>query len=122
MAAQQWSFSGYSFPYEDSPTRGNSGDWNWEEKLIEHDPLMANVTILTSWGRKSARRTITGTCGQTTRDTLRQKHQDAEVGALVDGEGRSVQARIVRADFKTVLPVGVAAAKRYDYTIEFMER
>lgn len=115
--AYQWSFATYTFPVADSPKRGGSGDWNWEEKLIEQDPLMANVTILTSWGRKSARRTITGTCGQTTRDSLRTLHQNATVGTLTDSEGRQVTCRIIRADFGTILPTD-----RYDYAIGFMQR
>ncbi len=115
--AIQWSFAGYTFPVADSPSRGGSGEWNWEEKLVEQDPLMANVTILTSWGRKSARRTITGTCGQTTRDNIRTLHQNRTVGTLEDAEGRTLTARIVHADFTTMLP-----SDRYDYQIEFVER
>lgn len=115
--AIQWSFAGYTFPVQDSPSRGGSGEWNREEKLIEQDPLMASVTILTSWGLRSARRTITGTCGQTTRDNIRTLHQNATVGTLEDGEGRQTTARIIRADFITLLP-----RDRYNYQIEFVER
>ncbi len=115
--AIQWSFATLTFPVADSPKRGGSGDWNWEEKLIEQDPLMANVTILTSWGRKSARRSVSGTCGQTTRDSLRTLHQNATVGTLMDSEGRQVTCRIVRADFGTILP-----SDRYDYVVEFVQR
>lgn len=115
--ANQWSFAGYAFPYEDSPKRGGGGEWNLEEKLIEQDPLMASVTILTSWGQKSARRVISGTCGQTTRDSLRASHQNATVGTLEDSEGREMTARIVRADFSTLLPID-----RYQYQVEFVAR
>ncbi len=115
--ANQWSFATLTFPVADSPTRGGSGDWNREEKLVEQDPLSANVTILTSWGFKSARRVVSGTCGQTTRDSLRTLHTNGTVGTLTDSEGRQVTCRIVRADFGTILP-----SDRYDYTIEFMAR
>lgn len=115
--AAQWSFATYTFPYADSPARGKSGDLNLEEKLIEQDPLMANVTILTSWGFQSGRRTISGTCSQTTRDSLRSLHHSGTVGVLTDSEGRNTTCRIVRADFNTVLPID-----RYDYTIEFVAR
>lgn len=115
--AVQWSFATLTFPVEDSPSRGKSGEWDWEEKLIEQDPLMANVTILTSWGRKSARRTISGTCSQNTRDTLRTLHQNGTVGTLTDSEGRQVTCRIVRHSFNVLLP-----STRYDYTLEFLAR
>lgn len=115
--AIQWSFATLTFPIADSPVRGGSGDWNFEEKLIEQDPLMANVTILTSWGRKSARRTITGTCSESFRDSIRSLHTNATVGTLTDAEGRALTARIVRADFSTMLP-----SDRYNYSIEFLER
>lgn len=115
--AVQWSFATLTFPVEDSPARGKSGEWNWEEKLIEQDPLMSTVTILTSWGRKSARRVISGTCGQYTRDKIRVLHGFGTVGTLEDAEGRQTQARIVRADFSTILP-----GTRYNYVVEFIER
>ena len=115
--ANQWSFAGYTFPYADSPARGKGGEWNLEEKLIEQDPLMASVTLLTSWGQRSARRVISGTCGQTTRDTLRAAHQNATVSVLEDSEGREMTCRIVRADFDTLLPID-----RYDYVVEFIVR
>lgn len=115
--AVQWSFATYTFPYADSPTRGKGGEWDLEEKLIEQDPLMASVTILTSWGFQSGRRTISGTCNQTTRDSLRSLHQNRTVGVLTDSEGRNTTCRIVRADFNTVLPID-----RYEYTIEFVAR
>ncbi len=115
--ATQWSFDTYTFPVADSPKRGGSGDWNWEEKLVEHDPLNANVTILTTWGRKSPRRVITGTCGQATRNQMRTFHQNGTVGILADSEGRQTTCRIVRAEFGTFLP-----SDRYDYQIEFVER
>ncbi len=113
----QWKFATYTFPFADSPTRGKSGDWNREEKLIEQDPLMANVTILTSVGSRSARRVISGTCGQTTRDSLRTLHTNLTVGTLTDGEGRQITCRIIRADFGTILPTD-----RYDYAIELVQR
>ena len=115
--AIQWSFAGYIFPIQDSPTRGNSGDWNVEEKLVEHDPLNANVTVLTTWGRKSARRIITGTCNATTRDQMRTFQAAGTVGTLEDAEERQFQARLIRADFTTLLP-----GERYTYTLEFLER
>lgn len=115
--AVQWSFATLTFPVEDSPARGRSGDWDWEEKLVEQDPLMANVTILTSWGRKSARRVISGTCSLATRDSLRALHQAATVGTLTDSEGRQVTCRIVRHSFSTLLP-----GTRYEYQIEFLAR
>jgi hypothetical protein len=117
MAHPNWSFAGYTFPIEDSPVRGGGGEWDSEEKLIEQDPLMANVTILTSWGERSARRTITGTCGKTTRDQIRTLRTARTVGVLQDSEDRTVTCRIVRATFSTILP-----SLRYDYQIEFMER
>ena len=126
MPAQQWTFDGYAFPYEDSPPPGQSDDWNLEEKLIEHDPLMANVTILTSWGFKSRRRTITGQCGLTTRDTIFAKWQAKIVGILIDGESRSITARITNAKFVTLRPVASLDDQiytpRYEYQIEFMAR
>src|SRR3990172_10748758 len=105
----QWSFDGYDIPYADSPVRGSSGDWNEEEKLIEHDPLNANLTILTSWGFKSRRRSVQGTCGQLTRDTMLTKGRNRVTATLTDGEGRSISARIIRADFTTLLPVNPGA-------------
>lgn len=115
--ATQWSFAGYTFPIQDSPPRGNSGDWNWEEKLVEHEPLNANVTILTSWGRKSAQRVVSGTCGKATRDQIRTFHQSGTVGTLEDAEGRQITCRVIRAEFSTLLP-GV----RYNYSITFIAR
>lgn len=115
--AIQWSFASLTFPVADSPVRGSGGDWNFEEKLIEQEPLMADVTILTSWGMRSPRRVISGTCGQNTRDSIRTLHRNGTVGTLSDSEGRQITARIVRADFTTILPTD-----RYDYTIEFVER
>ncbi len=115
--AQNWVFSTYTFPTADSPGRGQSDEWNDEEKLIEHEPLNADVTVLTSWGFKSRRRTISGICGQATRDQMRTFHRNATVDALTDPEGRSITARIVRAEFSTIIPTG-----RYRYTIEFKER
>ncbi len=112
-----WVFSTYTFPTADSPGRGQSGEWNDEEKLVEHDPLNAAVTILTGWGFRSRRRVIGGICGQTTRDQMRAFQRNATVAALTDPEGRGVTARIVRAEFQTIIPTG-----RYKYTIEFMER
>lgn len=117
MPWPNWSFATYTFPIADSPTRGGGGEWNEEEKLIEHDPLNANVTILTSWGFKSRRRTISGVCGPTTRDQIRTLWRNATEGALRDSEDRSVNARIVKAHFTTVIP-----NQRYDYQIEFLER
>lgn len=126
---QQWSFSDFTFPFEDSPSRGGSDDWSFEEKLIEHEPLAASVTILTSWGFRSRRRTISGTCSATTRDTLQDKQINGVVGALVDSEGRSNTARIVSARFVTFLPKtgvldceGNPADGRYRYSLEFLER
>lgn len=112
-----WSFDGYEFPPEDCPAKGSSGDFNLEEKLVEHDPINADVTVLTSYGFRSRTRTISGTCGRVTRDTLRQKWQDGVVGTLIDAENRSIQARIIRATFETVQPDVL-----YRYTIEFMQR
>lgn len=117
MGWPNWSFASYTFPIADSPPRGSGGEWDSEEKLVEQDPLMANVTILTSWGQKSARRTVSGTCGQTTRDQIRSFRQNATVGILQDSEGRQVTCRIVRSSFSTLLP-----GTRYNYQIEFMER
>lgn len=117
MPHPNWSFAGYEFPIADSPARSGSGDWDLEEKLIEHDPLNANVTILTSWGMKSARRTITGTCGPATRDQMRTFHDNRTVGTLRDGENRSLQARIVSAGFTTQIP-----NVRYSYSLTFVER
>ena len=115
--AQNWVFSTYTFPAGDSPGRGQSDDWNDEEKLIEHDPLNADVTILTSWGFRSRTRTISGICNQTTRDAMRSFHRNKTVDTLTDPEGRSITARIVNTSFVTIIPTG-----RYRYTIEFKER
>lgn len=112
-----WSFSTFTFPDEDSPGRGQSGEWNDEEKLIEQEPLNANVTVLTSWGFKSRRRTISGVCQQTMRDQMRTFQRNGTVGSLIDPEGRDMTARIVSAQFSTIIPTG-----RYNYTIEFLER
>ncbi len=122
--AVNWTFSTYTFPRGDVPAKGGSGDWDDTEKLVEHDPLNANVTILTSWGFKSRRRTITGTCGELTRDQMRTFQRNATVAALVDSEARSVTCRIVSAKFTTMIPTaGVVGRRgRYEYTIEFMER
>lgn len=125
----QWTFDDFTFPWEDSPSKGNADDWNLEERLIEHEPLMANVTVLTSWGFRSRTRSITGTCSATTRDTLQAKQLAGTVGALVDSEGRSVTARIIRTKFVTLQPKiavtdcdGNPADGRYRYTIDIMER
>ena len=115
--AQNWVFSTYTFPVADSPGRGQSGDWNDEEKLIEHEPLNADVTVLTSWGFKSRDRAISGICGQATRDQMRAFHRNRTVDTLTDPEGRSVTARIVDTSFATIIPTG-----RYRYTITFKER
>ncbi len=112
-----WTFSTYPFPTADSPARGQSGEWNDTEKLIEHEPLNADVTILASWGFKSRTRSISGICGQATRDAMRTFHRNRTVGTLTDPEGRTVEARIVGAQFNTLIPTG-----RYRYTIEFKER
>lgn len=113
----QWSFATYTFPFADSPSRGGGDEWNEKEKLIEHDPLNASVTILTSWGFKSRRRTISGTCGAATRNQIRTFWRNATEGALVDSEDRSINARIVEAQFTTIIP-----NLRYNYSIEFLER
>ena len=112
-----WTFSTYTFPTADSPARGLSGEWNDEEKLIEHAPLNADVTILASWGFRSRSRSINGICGSATRDAMRTFHRDGTVGTLTDPEGRTIQARIVKTQFNTLIPTG-----RYRYTIEFKER
>lgn len=117
MPHPQWAFDTYEFPIIDSPERGGGGEWNLEEKLVEQDPLNANVTILTSWGQRSARRVITGTCGPATRNQMRSFHANTTTGTLRDSENRSRTARIVRADFDTIIP-----NVRYKYTIEFVER
>ncbi len=122
--AHQWSFGSYHFPFADSPVRGSSGEWDDEEKLIEHDPLVANVTILTSWGFRSRKRIITGTCGDLTRDQIRTDQRAALVADLHDAEGRTVSARIVSAKFTTVIPTASAPGRRgrYTYNITFMAR
>ncbi len=122
--AAQWSFGSYHFPVEDSPPRGSSGEWDDEEKLIEHDPLVANITILTSWGFRSRKRTITGTCGSVTREQIRTDQRAATIADLHDVEGRTVSARIVSARFVTVIPTAGVAGRlgRYTYTITFMAR
>ncbi len=123
--APQWSFAGYTFPYADSPKRGGSDDWNLREKLIEHDPLNANVTILTSWGFKSSVRTIQGICNAVSRDQLKSLWTSNTVGTLTDSEGRAVTAKITDAKFSTITPeavtIGVGAGV-YQYSITFMER
>jgi len=128
-ALVQWEFSGYIFPYIDSPTKRGAGDWNKEEKVVQHDPLNANISTLTSWGFKSRTRTITGECGVTTRDTINAKWEALEVGGLTDSEGRKITCRITAAKFDTQLPkmanqAGDCATNdgRYKYTISFMER
>jgi hypothetical protein len=78
---------------------------------------MANVTIITSWGFRSGRRTITGICNQTTRDQMRTFQQNGTVGTLRDSENRSITARLVRAEFQTIIP-----SRRYQYTLEFLQR
>jgi len=129
MAMLQWSFDGFAFPVADSPSKGNADDWSYEERLIEHNPLMSNTTVLTSLGFVSRRRSIRGTCSAATRDTLQTKQLARIVGVLIDSENRSVTCRIVRARFITLLPKnsGVdceanAAGGRYSYAIEFLER
>ncbi len=115
--ATDWVFSTYTHPTADSPGRGQSGEWNDEEKLIEHDPLMADVTVLASWGFRSRSRTISGICSQATRDAMRTFHRNRTIGTLTDPEGRTVEARITSAGFHTIIPTG-----KYRYVIEFMER
>jgi len=129
MALVQWEFSGYTFPYIDSPSKRGAGDWNKEEKVVQHDPLMANISTLTSWGFKSRTRSITGECGTVTRDTINTKWEDLEIGDLTDSEGRKVTCRIINARFDTQLPKmsnqDIACDPndgRYKYTITFMER
>lgn len=117
MPWPQWSFDTYEFPIADSPMRGGSDDVNVEEKLVYHELLQANVTIVTSWGFSSGRRTITGVCGQATRDQMRTFHQNGTVGTLRDGEDRSITARIIVANFVTIIP-----GLRYRYTLEFIQR
>lgn len=122
--AVNWTFSTYTFPRGDVPAKAGSGEWNDEEKLVEHEPLNANVTILTSWGFKSRRRTITGTCGELTRNEMRIFHRNGTTALLVDSEGRSVNCRIVSARFSTMIPTAGTAGRRgrYEYQIEFLER
>lgn len=113
----QWRFDGFFFPPADSPRKGASGDWNRTEKLVEHEPINAGVTIITSWGFTSGRRTIKGVCTQLTRDTLISKWESASEGALIDGENRSVNARIINTRFSTIIP-----GFRYEYEITFIQR
>jgi hypothetical protein len=121
--AAVWSFDGYDFPIGDSPERGKSGDWNREQKRVEQDPLMADVTLVKSWGFRSRRRRIVGYCEQVTRDTLWTKWQNGTVGVLKDGEGREVTCEIARADFNTVNPVtDDTSTAMYSYVLEFLER
>lgn len=122
--AVNWTFSTYTFPRGDVPSKGGSDDWNDEEKLVEQDLLNCDTTILTSWGFKSRRRTITGTCGELTRDQMRTFHRNGIVAALSDSEGRSVTCRIVSAKFTTMIPTGGVAGRRgrYEYQIEFIAR
>lgn len=117
MPHPQWAFDTYEFPIADSPVRGGGGEVNVEEKLVEHDLLQADVTIITSWGFHSPRRTISGTCGQTTRDQMRTFHQNGTVGTLRDSENRSTTMRIVVAEFQTLIP-----GLRYRYKLEFVAR
>lgn len=119
MATLQFSFGDYTFPVEDSPSRGGAGEWTLDEKLIEQDPLMASVTILTSWGFRSRRRTISGLCGEVTRDDLKLKHTNKLVGAFVDGEAVSVTCRIIKSDFITL---STSETPRFSYVVTFMER
>lgn len=127
---QQWSFAGYTIPWEDSPARRGADDWSYVEKSIQHAPLMASVTVTTSWGFHSRLRTITGTCSATTRDAMQTFQLNGTIGALVDSEGRSINAKIERAKFVTLMPKntdlldcgGAATDGRYRFTIEFMER
>lgn len=104
--------------------RGSSGDWDDEEKLVQHDPLVANITILTSWGFRSRKRIITGTCGDLTRDQIRTDQRAAVVADLHDAEGRTVSARIITAQFTTVIPTASAVGRRgrYTYNITFLAR
>lgn len=120
----QWSFAGYTFPFADSPRKGGSEDFNPDEKLIEHDPLNANITILSSWGFTSARRTIQGTCSAISRDQLKALWLNRTVGTLIDAESRSVQARITNAKFETMIPEAAISVGSglYRYTITFRER
>jgi len=118
MAIIPWSFDAYTFPIADSPTgRGGADEWNYEEKLVIHSPINSTVDILTSYGFKSPRRTITGRCSKATRDALRAKFLLRTVGYLVDGEGTSKLARAEKFSFKEIFPL-----KRYEYDITFIAR
>ena len=126
----QWSFAGYTFPWEDSPERGGADDWSYEQKIIEHEPLMANVTVTTDWGVRSRRRTIRGSCSATTRDALQAFQLNNTVGDLVDSEDRTIRAKIQKAKFVTQLVKDTAlldcdgnpTGGRYKYSMEFLER
>ena len=126
----QWVFAGYTFPWEDSPQRGGADDWNYERKSIEHEPLMAGMTIQTDWGVKSRRRTIRGSCSATTRDAMQAFQIANTVGDLVDSEGRTISAKIQKAKFVTQMAKDISLLDcdgnptdgRYKYTLDFMAR
>jgi len=117
MVASSWAFSGYTFPFESQPTRGGAGDWNKARKVVRHEPINSDIDVLTNYGFTSGRRTITGRCSKTFRDTMKGHLNSLTIADLVDGDGESQSCQIWTATFDEIIP-GV----RYDYTIEFIAR
>jgi len=113
-----WSFAGYTFPWNSQPEGGGgAGEWGYDEKVVIHAPLNNNTDVITSFGFKSARRTINGRGSKAFRDALRALQLARTVGLLVDADGGSWNARIEKLTFKELFPGG-----RYEYSIDFVAR
>ena len=117
MAMIQWTFAGYTFPVDSQPQREGAGEWNVEEKAAYHTPLNSDKDVITSFGFKSARRTIRGRCSKAFRDAMRAKQTSRVTGSLTDADGGSKSCRIEKAMFKELFPGG-----RYSYDITFCAR
>jgi hypothetical protein len=116
--ASQWSFDGYVFPWDSQPEGwGGGGEWNYDEKTVVHTPINSTIDIITSFGFKSGRRTITGRGCKAFRDAIRAKFLARTVGYLVDSELTSTLARIEKCEFKELFPNG-----RYEYSVTFVSR
>lgn len=111
----KWTFAGYAFPSDSLPSDG--GDWDYGEKVIEHEPLGADVTVVTSLGFKSDTRVVAGDCSRDFRDNIKSLQRNLTVGDLVDGEGRTVSARIMVSSFQ-----GMNTNRRFKYSITFKAR
>jgi hypothetical protein len=112
-----WSFNNYTFPIDCQPEHGGAGGWSKQRKVVVHQALNNDIDILTDFGFASGRRTITGSCTKVFRDQILAYFYAHTIGALVDGEGTSVSAQILSAEFASVV-----SDVLYSYNLVFISR